>query len=258
MMGLEEQLEETVSSIYEAGLDASIWPRALTTLADTMNTAQIGICAMDRRVKEWSSIAPRTDPAFRAVYRQCWAFQNPLWTPSAARPVKEVFLLDNLVPREQFAASPIYNDWFRPAGFGLAMMAANLQTSEDVSSLIAVANGLNQEQITRDQVQIFKCVLPHIDRSVRIHREFRIRDLDIYTAPDRLELADFGVLLADISARVLFANERARALLCSGSGLRLNGGRLECANGSDALQRLIASFDRKPGLVVMRNAGPDA
>jgi hypothetical protein len=248
MIGLEKQFEQTVSSIYEAGLDASIWPRALTTLADILNTAHIGICAMDRRAQEWNSIAPRTDPEFRAVYRQCWAFQNPLWTPSAARPLKEVFLLDDLVPREQFAASPIYNEWFRPAGFGLAMMAANLQTSEDVSSLIAVANGLNQEQITRDQVQIFKRVLPHIDRSVRIHREFRIRDLDLYNAPDRLELVDLGVMLVDRSARVLFANARARALLRVGGGFRLHDGRLESADGSDALQRLIASCDRKLGV----------
>ena len=50
-----------------------------------------------------------------------------------------------------------------------------------------------------------------------------------------------GVMLVDRTAKVLFANEWARALLGCGSGLTLHSGRLESTNGSDTLQKLIAS-----------------
>jgi len=38
-----------------------------------------------------------------------WAFHNPLWALSEARPANEVYFLDDLLPREDFAATPIYH-----------------------------------------------------------------------------------------------------------------------------------------------------
>jgi hypothetical protein len=121
------------------------------------------------------------------------------------------------------------------------MMGANLHVCDEVSTLIAVANAPAKDQITQEQARIFKALLQHIDRVVRIHHELRIRDLDHDTTPERLEHMGSGVMLVDRTAKVLFANEWARALLGCGSGLTLHSGRLESTNGSDTLQRLIAS-----------------
>ena len=244
-MGKEDDVHAGIGLIYEAVLDAKFWQKALTTLADIMGTAHIGLCAMDRRAKTFDSIVPRTDPDWDARYKQYWAFHNPLWTLSTKRPANETYFLDDLIAREDFAATPVYNEWWRPAGYGLGNMAANLHVSDGASALIFVVNAPGDDHITSGQAHIFKAALPHVIRAVRIHRELRIRDLDLDTAPDRLENTDLGVMLVDRSARVLFANKRARALLCSGGGLRLRTGRLEAANGSDALKSLIASCDWK-------------
>ncbi len=216
-------------------------PKALIRLADLMGTAHIGICTMDRRTQIYDSLAPRTDPDWHALYKHYWAFHNPLWALSKARPANEVYFLDDLMPREDFAATPVYNEWFRAAGFGLAMMGANLHASDEASALIAVANAPSQDQITNKQTRIFKAALRHINRAVRIHHEFRIRDFDHDTAPDRLEQVTSGVMLIDRDAKVLFANAWARAFLNTGSGLTLHHGRLHSATGSAILQRLIAS-----------------
>jgi hypothetical protein len=53
--------------------------------------------------------------------------------------------------------------------------------------MISVANAPGNDEITGEQTLVFKAALPHINRAVRIHRELRLRDLDRYTAPDRLE-----------------------------------------------------------------------
>jgi hypothetical protein len=244
-MSKEDDLYGAFGLIYEAVLDDGLWPKGLALLADIMGTAHIGLCAMDRRAKTFHSIVPRTDPDWDARYKQYWAFRNPLWTLSTKRPAKEVYFLDDLIPRDDFAATPVYNEWWRPAGFGLGNMAANLHVGGDASALIFIVNAPDKEQITAEQAQIFKTILPHVDRAVRIHRELRIRDLDLDSAPERLDHADLGVMLVDRSAQVLFANKLARVLLRSGGGLRLEAGRLETAKGSGTLQRLIASCDRK-------------
>lgn len=261
-MGGEAGFHAAVDLIYAAVLDEMLWPDALTRLANILGTAHIGICALDRRTKAYHSIAPRTDPAWDAKYKQDWAFRNPLWTLSVRRPAGEVYCLDSVMPRAEFAATPVYNEWFRPAGFGLAMMGANLHVEDGAAALIGIANAPGADEISPAQERIFSQVLPHIARAARLHRALRIRDLDQDTAPDRLEDMGCGLMLVDGAARVLFVNKRARALLGNGSGLMLQGGFLASAANPGALESVIATCapcSRRPcgpgGEIVIRLGG---
>ena len=240
-MSIEDDLLASIDLIYGSSFDSTLWPRALISLADNMRTAHITLSTMDFCAQTYLSIAPRTDPDMTAIYRQYWAFHNPVWRLSATRPAGEVYLLDSLVPRGEFAATPVFNEWFRPAKFGLATMSANLLIGDRVSALIAVANAPGNDEITGEQMLVFKAALPHIARAVRIHRELRIRDLDHDTASERLECLQYSVMLVDGAARVLFANAAARRLLGSGAGLACEPGCLHSTDGSVALQGLIAS-----------------
>ena len=144
-----------------------------------------------------------------AIFKKYWAFHNPLWPRTIARPAGEVFLLDSLIPRKDFVATPFFNEWMRPAKFSIASMGANLRLGNEISSMISVANAPGNDEITDEQTLVFKAALPHVNRAVRIHRELRLRDLDRYTAPDRLERLPRGVMLVDATSRVVFANAAA-------------------------------------------------
>ena len=240
-MGMEDDLLALIDLIYEATFDSTLWPTALTRLAEIMGTAQIGVLTLDRHARTFDSIAPRTDPVMDAIFKKYWAFHNPLWPRTIERPAGEVFYLDSLIPRKDFVATPFFNEWMRPAEFGIASMGANLLVGNEVSTMISVANAPGKDEITGQQTLVFKAALPHIDRAVRIHRELRMRDLDHDTAPERLECLQYSVMLVDGAARVLFANAAARRLLGSGAGLACKGGCLHSADGSVALQGLIAS-----------------
>jgi hypothetical protein len=240
-MGEEDGFHAVLDLIYGAVLDERLWPNALTKLADILATAHIGFCALDSRANAYHSIAPRTDPAWDAKYKQYWAFHNPLWTLSVRKPRGEIYYLDTVMPRAEFAITPVYNEWFRPAGFSLAMMGANLQAGDGAAALIAIANAPGKDEITAGQERMFRRALPHIDRAVRMHCELRLRDLDQDAAPEELEGMSCGMMLVDRAGRVLFANKRARALLGDRSGLTLQAGRLEGTGDRGALQGLIAS-----------------
>jgi hypothetical protein len=54
------------SFVYEATFDSTLWPTALTRLADNTGTAQVVLAALDRRAYTFDSIAPRTDPVMDA------------------------------------------------------------------------------------------------------------------------------------------------------------------------------------------------
>ena len=191
------------------------------------------------------SIAPRTDPVMDARYKNYWAFHDPLWPLMTKQPPGTVFSIDSIMSRKEFSSTPVFNEWFRPAEFGLASMGSNLLVGDQVSALICVANTPKNDHISEKQTLAFKAALPHIDRAVRIHRELRIRDLDHDTAPARLECLQRSVMLVDGAARVLFANAAARRLLGSGGGLNIKAGCLHSTGDSDIVQGLIASCTRK-------------
>ena len=64
-MGVEDDLLALIDLIYEAALDSTLWPAALTGLADTTGTAQVSFVCMDGRAKTCDTLGPRTDPATR-------------------------------------------------------------------------------------------------------------------------------------------------------------------------------------------------
>ncbi|HEX3494889.1 MAG TPA: hypothetical protein VHT48_05915 [Methylocella sp.] len=262
-MTKEDDLHAAIDLIYEAVLDDTLWPSALTSIADAMGTAQIGLLTLDRRARTYDSIAPRTDPVMDAIFKKYWAFHNPLWPRTIARPVGEIFLLDSLIPRKDFVATPFFNEWMRPAGFSIASMGANLLVGNEISTNISVANAPGKDEITDEQMLVFEAAMRHVERAVRIHRELRMRDLDHDTAPDRLESLRRGVMLVDGASRVVFANTAARALLNSAGGLALEAGCLRSTDGSDALLReLVVSCKRKahtrngPGGGISIRVGP--
>jgi hypothetical protein len=245
-VGMEDDVLAVTDLVYECVVDSTLWPSALTRLADAMGTAQIGLLTLDRRARTFDSIAPRTDPVMDAIFKKYWAFHNPLWPRTIARPAGEIFWLDSLISRKDFVATAFFNEWMRPAEFGIASMGANLLVGNEASTTISVANAPGKDEITGEQTLVFRAALPRIDRATRIHHELRMRDLDHDTAPERLECLQRSVILVDGAARVLFANAAPRALLDSAGGLALEAGCLRSTDGSDALlQALISSCKRK-------------
>jgi hypothetical protein len=90
-----------------------------------MGAAQIGLLSLDRRARTFDSLAPRCDPDMDSIFKKYWAFHNPPWPHTIRKPVHELFWTDSLLPRQDLVASPIYNDWMRPAKFGAAAIGAN-------------------------------------------------------------------------------------------------------------------------------------
>ena len=66
-MGSEDDLLASIDLIYEASFDSTLWPKALISLADNMETAHIAVPTMDFRAQTYLSIAPRTDPDMTAI-----------------------------------------------------------------------------------------------------------------------------------------------------------------------------------------------
>ena len=125
-MSSKNHLLGLIDLVYQAVLDADLWPAVLIKLADTVSASQIAMPSFDWRANVFATIAPRFDPEMVATYENYWAFREPLVSRAAQRPVGELYVLDNLMSREEFAATPVFNEFWRPTGCGLAASMRNL------------------------------------------------------------------------------------------------------------------------------------
>jgi DNA-binding CsgD family transcriptional regulator len=240
-MSKDDELIAFIDFVYAAVLDGDLWPQVLAELAGATETMQAIIATMDRRTNSFDSISLRTIEELDVSYKKYWAFHNPLWVRTAALPTGAVFSLDRLMPRQDFAKTAIYNEWWKPADYSLAILGANLQNDDQLASVICIVNAPRKDTLTDEQTRFFETAVHHIARAMRIHRE--LWTLKNYPTPtvEQFEGLQQGAILVDASANVLFINAPARKALEAREGIALSGGCLVTTDGSDTLQRLIAS-----------------
>ena len=186
MIGPEE-LSVLIDLIYEAALDGELWPGVLIKLADAMGAAQISMPSFDCRTNIFTTIAPRFDPDLLASYKEYWASRDPVFGRTTFRPAGEIYTLDSLMPREEFSATPAFNEWWRPAKCGLAAIGANLVAEDQFSASLCIHNAPDKDFLTASQTRVFAATLRHIVRAVRINRQLWKLELKHLAPPERFE-----------------------------------------------------------------------
>jgi hypothetical protein len=207
--------------------------------------AQIAIPSADRRANIATAMAPRTDPDLLASFKEYWAFRDPVFGRAMLRPQGEINTLDSLMPREEFAATPVFNELWRPAKWGFATAFASLVAEDQFSALVWISNAPGKDSLTEEQLRRFEAVARHLGRAVRINRQLWQLELANLAATERIEMLPEGAMLADVSGRVVLANAVAKAMLDARDGIFLCDGRLAVAGSPDALQKLVASCARR-------------
>jgi DNA-binding CsgD family transcriptional regulator len=250
-----KELSALIDLIYEAVLDNDLWPSVLIKLANAVGAAHVVMPSVDWRANIFTTIAPRDDPDLVASYKEYWAFRDPVFRRATFRavgerratfrPAGEIYTLDSLMPREEFAATPVFNEWWRPSEYSLATAGTNLVVEDQFSALVCISNAPSKDYLTDVQLRLFEAVARHLGRAVRINRRLWQLELANLGATERIELLQEGAMLADASGRVVLANAAAKAMLDAREGIFLCDGRLAVADGSDALQKLVASCARR-------------
>ena len=240
-----------IGKIYEAATEADLWPSVLIELSETIGFEQVALPALDWRANVFHTIAPRLDPTLLTAYEDYWAFHDPVLAGAMQRKPGEICTVDKVMPRAEFRATPVYNEFWRLAGFGLDTIGANLLVEDQFATLICFSNSSGKDSVTSEQRKIFEFILPHLTRSLRIHRRLWDWECLEVIAEEGLESVPEAALLVDASARVISANQAARSMLDRGQPIFLEKGRLSAACYSETLQKAITSCTLKvPSLSV--------
>jgi DNA-binding CsgD family transcriptional regulator len=238
----QDKVLDLVGAIYDAALNAQLWPDVLNRIGDAVGGPQVVFGVFDPANGLVNMHAPRTDPDIMDSLVD-WAPTNPSLPCIASFPPGEVFNGAEVISPDEFTGTAFYQEWWRPAGFSTEPLVTNLFADGAASGHFASHGRPNRSIFDSSQKRLFAALAQHLVRAVGLQRRLYRLTVANESALTGLDGLQQGFLLVDAEARLLFVNRVARALLDARDGLRLEAGALSAsdADGGRTLRGLIVS-----------------
>jgi DNA-binding CsgD family transcriptional regulator len=241
-MGGPNERTELIGLIYEAALDRRVWPAVADRLADLMGAVTCRISSYDCGARTAVGVAPRVPPEALRCYAEHWVHHNPLVAVGRRMPVGEVFRDRDLVTKQDFARTPVYNEFFAPLDMHEGI-GAGLLVEGPIWAYLGIWRPARMDAFDPSDRTLLGGLIPHLQRAMQLG--LRLTELEV-TRTASAELLDRlrqATLLVDASCRVMFANRPAEEILANRLGLQCGAGRvLRTDRHADtaALHRLVA------------------
>jgi DNA-binding CsgD family transcriptional regulator/GAF domain-containing protein len=238
---------DLIGLIYEAALDRTLWPLVINRLTDLVG-AQVGqISTFDLRTCTGANIAPRMPPEAISEYDSHWVHQNPLIGRAKHVPTGRIFTTHDIIRRESFARTAIYNEFFAPHGIHESI-GAPLLMDEATWAALGLWRNAEDGAFTTTDGDLLASIVPHLQRALQLSQRLASLELAREASAELLDRLHQAALLVDASCHVMFANHAAEALLADRAGLHrgadgtLRGDRY---SGARDLHRLVAGAARR-------------
>ncbi|RWO36465.1 MAG: helix-turn-helix transcriptional regulator [Mesorhizobium sp.] len=175
------------------------------------------------------------------------------WETIRGLPVGSVVQSSALLPDHEFARTTFYNEGIRPVGAFHGLAVSLLHTPQRFVH-IATGRQLGREDFDANDVAAMGILAPHLLAALHVGNRLAAADLRAKGVGAVLDRLDAGVILVDATAKILFANQTAEAILAGNDSLGVDREGV-CAISRRAtwvLRRLIASCAH----VTIANGGP--
>lgn len=251
--------EEVLDLVYEATVDASLWPTLLQRFSQLLGGYDAAFRSYDLITETGVVKTGRLDAAALDANFRNFAKQNPLksefayllredrtavYRPGHKRDIE-------WLPKSEFVRTAYYNDFYKPfdihSDISIGLACSNLRWTG-----IDVYRSERQGAFSEEDIALCDAVHPHLIRALKLSGKLAdARGLSDSLA-DVFDRSPHGLFLLDREGRVRHVNAAGARLVAGAAGLRLAGGKLRCGtpDATARLQALIAratSEDRRVG-----------
>ena len=242
-----------VDAIYDAGLHPEKWRHALEQLTAAIgaNVADFKLIDPPRARFTVHSIGLHPEKIDR--YLEYYGKIDPVVPATERKPMGAITLDREVVPKDWLMRTEFYNDWVRPQDFHDCAVLT-LVRDETRVGVLCLAAPERAEAFGPQSLDLLQRLTPHLQRATEVTLKLAESEVFRIAALEALDSLREGVALADISARVLFANQTAEKMFAMADGIGVEGSRLHAASYAQtvALRRVIALSARREPIV---NAG---
>ena len=240
-----ERITGLINDIYDAALDASLWPRVLRRTMALLDGASAAIFSDTELPTDHFYSAVDVDPAFAESYVSHYVRLNPLVPLEEALPAGAVFSASSVMSYEALRATPFFNEWARPQGLA-DFIGAVIEKSPQRMVKLMVNRHASHGPADERARSTMRLLAPHFKRALAIARALERSDSKSAALGEVLERLSTAVVFVDRDGRLVHANAAAAQRLAADEVLGWRGGKPQPKEGRAAahLAMILASAHR--------------
>lgn len=239
-----EALSALIGVIYDAALDAAVWPDALGKTAKYLTGVGSFLFSKDATTRKFvlHHADARLNPQSVQLYADKYSKIDPSTTAHYFAEIGEPVSITDFGPVEEFRATRIYREWAQPQGL-VDFLSVALDKNATAVAMYGLFRHERQglvDDITRQRTRL---IAPHIRRAVLIGRAVDLKAAQAATFADAFDRLASSMLFIDPGGRIVHANAAAHAMLAAGNVLRAAPGGRIASNDPNVGEALRQIFD---------------
>ena len=236
-MNRSRKLSDLVDSIFDAGLDPSLWNEVVVGIRDFVGGQACGLFSKDSISKFGvTHYYCGADPHYIQLYSETHSKFDPL---TILPPHGQIVSIPDLVNFDEYRRGRFYQEWMRPQGSSDAANVVLEKSNANCPVMMTVLSG--RRMVDAGMKHRMSLIVPHASRALLVNRAISAK-LTLATAlADVLDNLSSGIFLLDSSCRVVHANASGYALAEADDVVRIVAGQL-ATSGTGANQALREAF----------------
>lgn len=244
------KLPDLVESIYDAGLDPSLWNDVVVGIRDFVGGQACGLFSKDSISKFGvTHYYCGADPHYIQLYSETHSKFDPL---TILPPHGQIVGIPDLVNFDEYRRGRFYQEWMRPQGCGDAANVVLENSNASCPVMMTVLSG--RRMVDAKMKHRMSLIVPHASRALLVNRAISSK-LTLATAlADVLDNLSSGIFLLDSCCHVVHANASGCALLEADDVVRVAAGQL-VTSGAEANQTLREVFAARRDMTSLAPGG---
>lgn len=225
------RLSELIGDIYDASLDAGLWPSVVESIAGFLPGAFVNLFSQDATRKTAQAFYTfGIDQEHLETYFQKYIHLNPMFPAVLFFEVGHILTEQDIMPRSEFSETRFFKEWVRPQGLLSSSMASILEKSATSIAGIAIGRSEREGPVDDAALRRMRLIVPHIRRAVTIGKVIDLHKVEAAALADTLDGVAAGMFLVDADARIVHANASGLVMTAGGPVLRAARGKLAFAD----------------------------
>ncbi|RJF90610.1 helix-turn-helix transcriptional regulator [Sphingomonas cavernae] len=235
-----------IDAIYEASLHPEGWAGVVLALEEVLKGPTALVVQRERPVGAIAAASAAEERHISSYLDHYWSGDRAMMRMRVA-PVGEILRDSELVTDSERGRLEFYSDYLGEIDAHRGIYASLLKCGEETITLGAHRRRC-QDDFDQEDKRLLGRLLPHLSRSLQIHRRMEAAALQRHSSVQALDHAAIGLIIVSRDANVRYANRIAEDHL-RGGGLGVSRNRLHASTPSATrdLHAAIAGAAIRPG-----------
>ena len=231
-------LDRLAGAIYEGITETPPWNTALELMREQLNAAHVTL--MLRPPSEESTGVMINAGDVDAQATESYESHFFAIDPFVGLPEGEVISAEDLLGKDEWLKSPMYEDYLKPLEIR-HLLGADISTESGIECRLRVTRTPNGKAFSDKEKTLVRVLLPHFNRAIQLHAKLDYLECERQLYSGTMNRLLLGMISLDRNGEVLEMNQEAQRILDEKDGLSMTpkGLRAEKRAENQELQRLL-------------------